>query len=141
VRAARRAGVRLTVTFATVALLAGCGAKAPDLLIVTRTGMVPGARLTLLVSDGGFVHCNGGPALTLSDPLLLEARYITSHLHDNAQKGLALPPGPQSVLHYALRDEDGHVSFSDDSPGQPPETYRLALLVREIAREVCHLPR
>jgi hypothetical protein len=141
VRAARGAGVRLTVTLATVALLAGCGASPPDLFLLRRTGSVPGARLTLLVNDGGFVHCNGGPALMLPGPLLLEARYIAAHVHDPAQRGLALPPGPAPVFAYSLSDQDGHVSFSDDSSGQPPEFFRLALLVREIARRVCHLSR
>ena len=42
------------------ALLAGCsGVKPADLFLVTRTGAVPGAPLTLLVNEEGGVTCNG----------------------------------------------------------------------------------
>ncbi|HEU4703782.1 MAG TPA: hypothetical protein VFS37_14980, partial [Conexibacter sp.] len=41
-------------------VLAGCGAATPDVFLLTRSGSIPGARLTLLVNDGGTVRCNGG---------------------------------------------------------------------------------
>jgi hypothetical protein len=134
-------GARLAGALLVGALLAGCGASPPDLFVVRRSGPAPGAALNLLVNDGGFVHCNGGPALMLPGPLLLQARYIQTHIHDPAQAGLTLPPGAQPVFHYALRDVDGHVSFSDDSRGQPAVFFRLQLLVLEIAQQVCHVAR
>jgi hypothetical protein len=36
---------------------------------------------------------------------------------------------------------DGRFSFSDDSPHQRSEFYRLAELTREVAKDVCGLAR
>jgi hypothetical protein len=121
----------------------GCGGGqiSPDLFAVQRSGSVPGAALQMVVNDGGTVTCNGGGARPVSDPLLLQARAVTRDLHDPATRGLALPPGPQPVLRYAARTQDGHVSFSDDSAAQPAVLYRLALLVRQIAQQDCGLAR
>jgi hypothetical protein len=113
----------------------------PDLFAVQRSGSVSGASLQMVVNDGGTVTCNGGAARQISAPLLLAARAVARDLHDPATRGLALAPGPQPVLHYAARTQDGHVSFSDDSAAQPAVLYRLALLVRQIAQQDCRLAR
>lgn len=121
--------------------MAGCGGiRAPDLFLVQRTGTVPGARLTLLVNEEGGVRCNGGPTLKLADPQLVEARGIQEDLRDPASKHISLPPGPQPVFSYRVREESGSVSFSDDSSGQPKVFHRLALFVLQTAQRVCHLP-
>jgi hypothetical protein len=127
----------------SVALAVGCGGGivAPDLFIVQRTGSGPGARLTLVVNEEGGVHCNNGPTLKLSDPLLVRARAIQEEMHEQASEHLSLPPGRGSVLSYYLRDENGTVRFSDDSPGQPKLFRELALLVLQVAQQVCHLPQ
>ena len=122
------------------ALLAACGGiRAPDLFIVQRSGNVAGARLTLLVNEEGGVHCNGGQTLKLSDPQLIEARSIQEDLREPASRHTSLPPGGQPVLGYYLRDENGSVQFSDDSPGQPAVFRRLAAFVLQTAQTVCHL--
>jgi hypothetical protein len=133
---------------AAVMLAAGCGGgiAAPDLFVVQRTGSVPGARLTVLVNEEGGVHCykdptHPGPTLKLSDPLLVRARAIQEELHEQASSHLSLPPGAGSVLSYYLRDENGTVRFSDDSPGQPKVFRELALFVLQVAQQVCHLPQ
>jgi hypothetical protein len=121
--------------------LAGCGGiKASDLFLVQRGGSVPGAQLTLLVNDEGGVRCNGGPQRKLGDAQLIEARTIQEDLRDPAAKHLSLPPGPRSVLSYRVRDENGSVSFSEDSSRQPPVFHRLALFVLQTAQRVCGLP-
>lgn len=133
---------------AAIALAAGCGGgiAAPDLFIVQRTGSGPGARLTLLVNEEGGVHCykdptHPGPTVKLSDAQLVQARAIQEELHDSAAKHLSLPAGGGSVLSYYVRDENGTVRFSDDSPGQPKVLRQLALFVLQAARQVCHLPQ
>lgn len=121
--------------------LAGCGGiKAHDLFLVQRSGSVPGAQLTLLVNDEGGVRCNGGPQRKLGDAQLIEARAIQEDLRGPAAKHLTLPPGPRPVFSYRVRDEDGSVSFSDDSSGQPAVFHRLVLLVLRTAQRVCGLP-
>jgi hypothetical protein len=133
---------------ATVMLAAGCGGgiAAPDLFVVQRTGSVPGAGLTLLVNEEGGVHCyknptHPGPTLKLSDPLIVRARALQEELHEQASEHLSLPPGTGSVLSYYLRDENGTVRFSDDSPGQPKVFRELALFMLQVAQQVCHLPQ
>lgn len=132
----------LAVTVAAAAL-AGCGGgfTAPDLFAVQRSGSEPGANLALVVNDSGTVRCNGGRALPITDPQLLEARSVARDLHDPAKRGLSLAPGAQPVLRYDVRDQDGRVSFSDDSAHQPQVFFQLALLVRQIATQDCHLRR
>jgi hypothetical protein len=139
----RRVAVLGVLTAIALALAAGCGGgiAAPDLFIVQRTGSGPGARLTLLVNEEGGVRCNGGRTLKLSDPLLIRARAIQEELHEQASEHLSLPPGNGSVLSYYLRDENGTVRFSDNSPRQPKVFRELALLVLQIAQQVCHLPQ
>jgi hypothetical protein len=126
-----------------VAVASGCGGgiAAPDLFVLQRTGSAPGARLTLLVNEEGGVRCNGGRTLKLSDPLLIRARAIQEELHEQASEHLALPAGAGSVLSYFLRDENGTVRFSDNSPRQPRVFHELALFTLEVAQQVCHLPQ
>jgi len=121
-------------------LIAGCGGiKAPDLFIVQRTGSGPGARLTLLVNEEGGVNCNGGPTLKLSDPQLVQARAIQEALRDSASRNLSLAAGPSSVFSYYVRDENGTVRFSDNSPSQPKVLRQLQLFVLQASQQVCHL--
>jgi hypothetical protein len=120
--------------------LAGCGVRAADLFLVQRSGTAPGAQLTLLVNEEGRVHCNGQPERKLGDAQLIEARTIQEDLSGPAGKHLSLPPGPRSVLSYRVRDENGSVSFSDNSRGQPAVFHRLALFVLQTAQRVCGLP-
>jgi hypothetical protein len=122
-------------------LLLGCGGiKAPDLFVVQRSGSGPAAKLTLLVNEEGGVRCNGAKKLKLSDPQLVEARAIQEDVKEQASGHLVLQPAPRSVLSYSLRDEDGTVRFSDNSPNQPAVLRRLALFVLRTSQEVCHLP-
>ena len=120
--------------------LAACGTPSADLFVVHRSGSVPEARLTLLVSDGGTVECNGRKH-DLSDPLLLQARDLARDLERPAGRGVRLAPGPNAVLSYDVRLEDGSVRFSDTSRGQPAVFRRLAFFVREVARQACGLAR
>lgn len=133
--------------------LSACGTPSADLFVVQRSGSIPGARLTLKVSDGGFVTCNGGEQREMSSAQLIEARALVHLLQGDDEKGhdqgvdgpidrdLVLPPGPRSILRYRVRGEEGAVAFSDTSRGQPPVFYRLALLTRQLAKGVCGLPR
>jgi hypothetical protein len=132
-----RAGAALAVTVAA----AGCGTPSADLFVVERSGVIPGARLSLLVGDGGTARCNGGAEHSLGDERLLRARELVRDLRKPAEHGVALPPGRQAILRYRVRTEDGTVSFSDASRPQPAAFFRLAAFVREVARDVCGLAR
>jgi hypothetical protein len=154
-----RAGVARRVAagagaLAAAAGLASCGGAAPDLLLVERTGTIPGAELTLRLTDDGRVSCNGGPLVDVSSEQLIDARQAVRDLEGEddevgpADRNLRLPRGPAngpaSILAYEATVRDpptGTVTWSDTSPRQPPVLQRLALLTRQIAQGPCGLER
>ncbi len=149
-RGGRRIGAIVGV-LCTATILAGCGEsiELPDLFLVTRTG--GGENLTVLINEGGAVHCYGNPAHPnaahpglshqLNDPQLIQARGIAEELQSPSSKHLVLPPRPGSVFRYHVRDAEGTVRFADNSAGQPSVLHHLAYLVLEVAQKVCHLPQ
>lgn len=144
----RRRLAPAAVAALVVAALAGCGSPSADLFVVHRTGSTPGARLTMLVGDGGTVTCNDGPEHEITSDDLILARKIARELNgkDDAHPGPAvrterLVPGPGSILRYEIRSEKGRVAFADTSAGQPAVFFQAAKFTRDIARRVCGLPR
>lgn len=145
----------LAGTVAAALALSACGTPSADLMVVERTGTIPGAKLTLLLQDGGEVTCNGKGGKTMSSDQLIDAREVLRELEGGAvdrqndvtsdsgplDRHLTLPPGPNSILRYRVRAEEGTVAFSDDSAKQPAAFFKLAVLVRGIAKGVCGLPR
>jgi hypothetical protein len=53
--------------------LAGCGGEARDLFLVTRSGDVPGARLTLRITDDGRASCNRRPLVGIASAQLIDS--------------------------------------------------------------------
>jgi hypothetical protein len=130
----------LAVVLAGLAL-AGCGGEARDLFLVTRSGDVPGARLSLRVTDDGRASCNRRPLVDLTSDQLIAARESVRDLEDPAKAHLRLAPGPQSVFSYRVLTEDGTVAWSDDSKRQPAVLFKLAKLTRDVAKGPCRLAR
>ncbi len=136
----------VTAAFASLAL-GGCGGPQADLFVVERDGSLPNARLTLLVSNGGTARCNRGEELPITSAQLIDAREIARELNGveekdgPADRGVRLAPGPGAIMRYDVRAEDGSVAFSDTSSDQPQAFYEVAKLTRDIAREICDLPR
>jgi hypothetical protein len=135
----RRTAVGAAVVLVSVA--AGCGTPSADLFVVTRSGSIPGADLSLLVSDGGTVKCNGGGARSMGGDRLLTARELAHDLRKPAERALSLARGPRSIMRYRVRSEDGTVSWSDTSRGQPAVFFRVAAFTRDVAQNVCGLRR
>ncbi len=123
----------------------GCGGVlSPDLFVVYRSGSTPGAKLTLLVNEEGVVHCyenpaHPGPSRHLSDPQIIEARTIQEDLEGPSSRRETFPAARGSVLSYYVRDQNGSVSFADNSPGQPAVTRKLAAFVLSVAQGICGL--
>jgi hypothetical protein len=132
---------RVVAALAALAPLAGCGAASPDVFLLTRSGSLPGARLTLLVNDGGTVRCNGGRPRQLPDPRLLDARRIAEDLADDAQEDLTLPAPAGALLRFRVRTQDGTVTFSDVDAAQHRELGPVVEFAREVAQDVCGLSR
>ena len=131
---------RAAVLAGVVALLAGCGTPGADLMVVTRSGSIAGAALKMRVIDDGQVVCNGKTHELSSDDLI-QAREVQRELADPAKAATNLPPGHPTILRFRITTEDGTVTFSDTSKGQPPAFYKAAQLVRVIAKGACGLPR
>src|SRR2546423_9170380 len=89
--------MRLRTLLAVTALcgLAGCGAQSSDLFAVDRAGSIPRARLSLVVSDGGTVRCDGGRPVAISDSEPLDARNLQRHLEAPAARAPRLPAPPR----------------------------------------------
>jgi hypothetical protein len=125
----------------TALAMSACGSEARDLFLVTRSGDVPGARLTLRITDDGRASCNGKPLVDITSAQLISARESERDLAKPAKAQLRLTPGPQSVFSYRVRTQDGGVAWSDDSAHQPPVLFKLAQLTRDVAKGPCHLAR
>ncbi len=143
----RSAGTAALLAATGAALAVGCGGPSADLFVVNRSGSVPGAKLTIVVGDGGTVRCNGGPVKEVSSAQLIEARAVAGDLNGDdqepgpARKVVNLKPAKYTILRYRIKTEFGQVSFGDSSRPQPPVFYAAARLTRELAKNVCGLPR
>ena len=127
---------------AALALLAGgCGQPSADLFTMTRGGSIPGAKLRLRVTDDGHVSCNGGALVEITSKQLIDARDAARELGKVAKDHVSLGAKPGSTLNYAFTIDGDTVRFADNSSGQDPSMYKGALLVRELAKGPCHLPR
>jgi hypothetical protein len=125
---------------ALVLLVAGCGGPAGDLFEVQRSGADRNANVTLVVSDDGFVTCDGAKK-ELPPNLLLRARQLARDLSQQAELNLALPAGRGSVLSYKARMAAGTIAFSDTSRPLPPSFTELTVYTKDVAVQVCGLTR
>lgn len=146
----RPVAVPVVLAALTAALAsAGCqGATPADLWLVERSGTIPGAKLTLRMTDDGHVFCNEGERHEVTSEQLITAREIRGELDGRkdddvglAEKHINLKPGSITSLSFKVRSEKGSVSFSDTSANQPKAFYRLAQLTREVAQQSCGLAR
>jgi hypothetical protein len=122
------------------AVVVACGAEPPDLFEIRRSGPDRPANVTMVVSDGGTVTCNG-ERHSLDADRLLRARELARDLSDQAELGLELPPGPRAVLSYRVRMEAGTVAFSDTSRGNPRSFLELMAFTKDVAEDVCGIER
>ena len=133
--------MRRAAALAMLLALAGCGTPSADLFAVDRAGTIPGAKLAMVVSDGGTVTCNGAKPVSLTNDQLLDARQLQRDLKDAAERHLELASRPGSIFRYEVRTPDGTLRFADNSPGARGSLARLTLFVRNVAMQRCHLAR
>jgi hypothetical protein len=132
--------MRVPFRFVVVAaslLAAGCGlnVSSPDLFLLTRTGQ--GRTLTLLVNDSGTIRCNGQPARTLADRVLLQARDLATSLDNDAKKGLHIAAGANSVYSYKIKLQDGTISFPDTAAAAHHELAQAELFAVQAVQGPC----
>jgi len=121
-------------------IAAGCGVNVQpaDLFLLTRTGQ--GKPLTLLVSDGGTIRCDGEPARALADPLLLAARQLAGDLDTDVKMKLRITPAPGSVYTYTVKLQDGTLTFPDTAAAKHSELARAELFTVQAAQGPCARP-
>jgi hypothetical protein len=130
------------LALAGLALVAvGCGQPSADLFTIARSGSIPGAKLQMRVTDDGHVSCNGGTLHEITSSQLIDARDVTRELSKPAKNHVSLPAKPGSTLRYAITIDGDTARFADNASGQSAEMYKAALLVRELAKGPCQLPR
>ena len=123
-----------------VLVLTGCGldVESPDLFQVTRSG-AGGQRLTLLVNDAGTISCDGGKPKSLPDPLLLQARDLSTSLNADVKSKLKFPVNGRSVFSYRVKVQNGSFTFPDTSASTRKELAQLELFVVQAAANPCGL--
>jgi hypothetical protein len=131
---------RALVAAALAAVIAGCGSRPPDLMVVKRSGADPNANVDVLVNDGGSVTCNRSEH-ELDGERLLTARRLVRDLEKQAELHIELPPGPGSQLRYRVTMEAGTIAFSDRSEGVPSTFQRLAAFTKDVIEDVCGIER
>ena len=129
------------VVLALAAVIGGCGQPSADLFTVTRDGSIPGAHVVMRVTDDGHVGCNGGKLREISSDELIRAREVARELEKPAKNGVVLRARAGSTLRYAVHIGGDTVRFADNAAGQDPEMFKAALLVRQLAKGPCGLPR
>jgi hypothetical protein len=130
--------MRLVALVLVAAALAGCGfnVQSADLFLLTRSGQ--GGTLTLLVSDGGTIRCNGARARRISDALLIQARDLADSLDGDARQSLRIAAPPNSVYRYRIRLQNGTISFPDTAAasGRYPALAQAELFTVQ-AQQAC----
>jgi hypothetical protein len=135
-----RRGAGLAAVVASALALAACGTPSPDLFLVRRDGTVPGAKLTMLVSDT-TARCNGGAVQPLTSEQTLEARDITRELLKVQSGKVAVPSAPPAqIFRFSVRTEDGTLRYGDTAQ-RPVILPRLTLFIRRVAIDLCGLQR
>ena len=128
---------RFAVALSAALLAAGCGTPSADLFVVERTGDLPDAELSLLVSDGGTVRCDGGEERQMAQDRLLAARDLARDLAPVLDDEPRLPAAEGSLLRYRVIAGEGEATFADTSPRLPPALARVQRFTRAVARESC----
>jgi hypothetical protein len=131
---------RALLAAALTAVLAGCGSRPPDLMVIQRSGADRNANVELLVNDGGSVTCNGKEHALDADRLLTARRLVTD-LSPQAELAIELPRAPGSQLSYRVTMEAGTIAFSDRSEGIPSTFQRLAAFTTDVTERVCGIER
>jgi len=135
----RRRAAPLVLLALTLAALSGCGldVQSPDLFLLTRTGQ--GSKLTMEVSDGGTIRCNGSKPKPMSDAMLIQARDLSDNLANDAGANLSLPPRPGTIFDFRIKLQQGTITFSDRDTSGHKVLAQAELFAVQAAQQVCGL--
>ena len=120
-----------------VALAAGCGGSAGDVLAITIMGGPGATHEALVFTQDGRASCNGGPLHEISNSDLLTALAVVRDAKGYATHARVYPPGALGGRRFTLRDSDGSVSWYETSSGLPSVLPRAEELALRTGRAVC----
>ena len=121
---------------AAVALVAGCGGEAGDLIAIEVSGGAAGAKRTLVVTGDGRGSCDGGDLERVDSDDLVEARDVERDIEELANDSRSFPERADR-RRYVARTDDGVVRWSEGTPGLPAVLPRTALLTLRLERDLC----
>ena len=121
---------------AAVALVAGCGGEAGDLIAIEVSGGPAGTKRTLVVTGDGRGSCDGGDLQRVDSDDLVEARDVERDIEDLATDSRSFPERA-GRRRYVARTDDGVVRWSEGTPGLPAVLPRTALLTVRLERDLC----
>ena len=121
---------------AAVALLAGCGGEAGDLIAIEVSGGAAGGERTIVVTGDGRGSCDDGDLSNVDSDLVVEARDVERDIEELTNESREFPDRA-GRRRYVVRTDDGVVRWSEGTPGLPPVRPRTALLTLRLERELC----
>ena len=121
---------------AAIALVAGCGGNAGDLMAIEVSGGTAAADRTLVITGDGRGRCGGGELQNVESDLVVEARDVERDIESLANESRAFPQRA-GRRRYVVRTDDGVVRWSEGAPGLPEILPRTALLTLQLERELC----
>jgi hypothetical protein len=119
-----------------MAVLAGCGGSAGDLLAITATGGLAGGKHQVVVSGDGRGSCDRGPLKQLPSDRVIDAREIEHEVADLAKRAAVYAPRPDARS-YTLNTKAGVVRWSEGDRGLPSVLPRTQLLELQLERILC----
>jgi hypothetical protein len=120
-----------------VALLAGCGGGAGDLVAIEVSGGPVKGTEHLVVTEDGRARCNAGPLEPITNDQLLDAREIERDLEPLAKDGATYPATGADRRRYLARTRDGSVRWTEGAKGAPSVIGKATLLALQVERQVC----
>jgi hypothetical protein len=130
---------RLTAGLAaSMALIAGCGGEAGDLMSIEISGGPAGAaaKHTVVVTGDGRGSCDRGSSKLLPSDRVIDARVIAKEVGDLTRKAADYPSRP-GTRRYVLSTGDGDVRWSEGTPALPSVLPKAQLLALQLERLLC----
>lgn len=123
---------------ATLALAAGCGGTAGDLMAVERAGPPPtGATQRIVVTGDGRARCGArGPLRQLHSATVIEARALERDLGPLAERAASYA-GPAGRPRLVARTRAGTVRWVEGAPRLPPVLARTDRFALRVGRALC----
>ena len=122
---------------AVVAVLAGCGGSAGDLLAIEVSGGLEGRSTSVTVTSDGRGRCDAGPLAQLPSERVIEAREVERELGGLAAGGASFDEAGADRRQYVARTKAGTVRWTEGASALPAVLPRTALLERRLEQDLC----